>query len=70
MSLRDFNSPSDDRPMALNNDPTGNGSGLGSFHTVNPEDREPNNTGKIVGCAGGGFDAGRGGCLCLQRLRQ
>jgi hypothetical protein len=49
MSLRDFNSPSEDRPIILNNEPIGNGSGLEAFHTTNPEDREPNNTGKIVG---------------------
>jgi hypothetical protein len=48
MSLRDFNSPSDD-PIALHNSPQGNGGGLGNFHTTNPEDREPNNTPKIVG---------------------
>ena len=48
MSLRDFNSPSEDRPIALNNEPLGNGSGLGHFHTVNPEEREPNNTPKIL----------------------
>ena len=48
MSLRDFNSPSDD-PIALHNSPLGNGTGLGNFHTTNPEDREPNNTPKIVG---------------------
>ena len=48
MSLRDFNSPSDD-PIALHNSPQGNGSGLGNFHTINPEIREPNNTPKIVG---------------------
>jgi hypothetical protein len=48
MSLRDFNSPSDD-PIALHNSPQGNGAGLGNFHTINPEDREPNNTPKIVG---------------------
>ena len=48
MSLRDFNSPSDD-PIALHNSPQGNGGGLGNFHTTNPEDREPNNTPKIGG---------------------
>ncbi len=48
MSPRDFNSPSDD-PIALHNSPQGNGGGLGNFHTTNPEDREPNNTPKIVG---------------------
>ncbi len=49
MSLRDFNSSSDDRPVILNTDPVGNAGGLGGFHTVNPEDREPNNIPKIVG---------------------
>jgi hypothetical protein len=54
MSLRDFNSSSEDRPIILNNESLsheagGNGAGLGSFHTVNPEDREPNNTPKIIG---------------------
>ena len=48
MSLRDFNTPSDD-PIALHNNPQGNGTGLGNFHTINPQDREPNNTPKIVG---------------------
>ncbi len=48
MSLRDFNSPSDD-PIALHNSPQGNGGGLGNFHTIHPEEREPNNTPKIVG---------------------
>ena len=48
MSLRDFNSPSDD-PITLHNSPWGNGGGLGNFHTTNPEDREPNNTPKIEG---------------------
>ena len=48
MSLRDFNSPSDD-PRALHNDPLGNGAGLENFHTVQPDDIEPNNTPKIVG---------------------
>ncbi len=49
MSLRDFNSSSEDRPIILNNEPMGNGAGLGAFHTTNPEDREPNNMPKIVG---------------------
>ena len=49
MSLRDFNSSSEDRPVILNHEPMGNGGGLGAFHTVNPEDREPNNTPKIIG---------------------
>jgi len=48
ISLCDFNSPSDG-PITLHNSPQGNGSGLGNFHTTNPEDREPNNTPKIVG---------------------
>jgi hypothetical protein len=48
MSLRDFNS-TDDRSTSLQNEPLGNGSGLGSFHTVNPEDVAPSNTPKIVG---------------------
>jgi hypothetical protein len=48
MSLRDFNS-SEDRPISLQNEPAGNGSGLSSFHTVNPEDVAPSNTPKIVG---------------------
>ena len=48
MTLRDFNAPSDD-PIALHNSPSGNSAGLSNFHTVNPEDREPNNTPKIVG---------------------
>jgi hypothetical protein len=48
MSLRDFNQ-ADDRPTSLQNEPVGNGSGLGSFHTVNPEDVAPSNTPKIVG---------------------
>ncbi len=49
MSLRDFNSSTDERPVILNHEPLGNGAGLGAFHTVNPEDREPNNTPKILG---------------------
>ncbi|MCX7280601.1 MAG: hypothetical protein NTX21_03370 [Alphaproteobacteria bacterium] len=48
ISLCDFNSPSDG-PITLHNSPQGNGGGLGNFHTTNPEDREPNNTPKIVG---------------------
>ena len=48
MSLRDFNQ-ADDRPISLQNEPLGNGSGLGAFHTVNPEDVAPSNTPKIVG---------------------
>jgi hypothetical protein len=45
MSLRDFNEIS----QPLHTEPTGNGAGLGSFHTINPEDREPSKTPKIVG---------------------
>src|SRR5580693_7501570 len=48
MSLRDFNS-ADGHPIFLQNQPLGNGAGLGNFHTVNPEDAEPSNTSKIVG---------------------
>src|SRR5471032_1066736 len=48
MSLRDFNS-TDDRSISLQNEPLGNGSGLGTFHTVNPDDVAPSNTPKIVG---------------------
>jgi hypothetical protein len=51
MSLRDFNMPSSDKPGGLHNDPLGNGSGLGSFHTTNPEDREPNRTPQMIGAA-------------------
>jgi hypothetical protein len=46
--LRDFNS-NNDRIIALQNEPMGNGSGLDSFHTIHPEDVEPSNTPKIVG---------------------
>jgi hypothetical protein len=49
MSLRDFNTPASDDPIALHNEPSGNGSGLSNFHTVSVEEREPNNTPKIVG---------------------
>lgn len=49
MSLRDFNTPSDERTVILHHDPAGNGSGLSSFHTVSPEERHPNSTGKMVG---------------------
>ncbi|HEX2761412.1 MAG TPA: hypothetical protein VHM27_12895 [Rhizomicrobium sp.] len=49
MSLRDFNAPTQERPITLNHEPNGNGTGLGEFHTVHPEEIEPNNTGKIVG---------------------
>lgn len=49
MSLRDIYGNNDDKPIILNTEPMGNASGLGSFHTVSPEEREPNNTPKIVG---------------------
>src|SRR5206468_6155172 len=49
MSLRDFNAPASDDPIALHNEPLGNGAGLSTFHTVHPEEREANNTPKIVG---------------------
>ena len=49
MSLRDFNTPASDDPTALHSEPLGNGAGLATFHTVNPEEREPSNTPKIVG---------------------
>jgi hypothetical protein len=53
MSLRDIysnNEPTNNSGnISLHNEPQGNGAGLDNFHTVNPEDREPNNTGKIVG---------------------
>jgi len=49
MSLRDFNAPFPDDPRALHNEPLGNGAGLDSFHTRQPEDVEPNNTPKIIG---------------------
>ena len=49
MSLRDFNAPFPDDPRALHNVPSGNGAGLEDFHTVQPEDIEPNNTPKIIG---------------------
>lgn len=49
MSLRDFNAPASDDPIALHTEPSGNGSGLSSFHTVSPEEREPNNVPKIIG---------------------
>ena len=45
MSLRDLNESS--RP--LNTDPAGNSAGLNSFHTINPEEREPSHTPQIVG---------------------
>ncbi len=49
MSLRDIYTPNDDKLIILNAEPMGNGGGLGDFHTVNPEDREPNNMPKILG---------------------
>ena len=50
MSLRDFNNaPFSDDPTALHNEPSGNGAGLESFHTTQPEDVEPNNMPKLVG---------------------
>ena len=49
MSLRDIYTTNDDKPIILNAEPMGNGSGLGDFHTINPEDREPSNTPKILG---------------------
>lgn len=49
MSLRDFQTPYSDDPTALHHMPQGNETGLESFHTVQPEDIEPNNMPKIVG---------------------
>jgi hypothetical protein len=49
MSLRDFNTPSSEDPSALHNDPLGNGAGLGSVHTTDPEASEPSRTPQIVG---------------------
>ena len=49
MSLRDFHTPYSDDPTALHHMPKGNETGLESFHTVQPEDIEPNNMPKIVG---------------------
>jgi hypothetical protein len=49
MSLRDFNTPASDDPIALHNEPLGNGAGLSDFHTVNVEESERSNTPKIVG---------------------
>ena len=50
MTLRDFNNTQfPDDPTALHHGPVGNDSGLEDFHTVQPEDIEPNNTPKIVG---------------------
>lgn len=61
MTLRDFNAPSNERPIILNHEPMGNGAGLSSFHTVSPETREPNNTGKIVGALAVALMVGAGG---------
>ena len=50
MTLRDFNNTQfPDDPTALHHGPVGNDSGLENFHTIQPEDIEPNNTPKIVG---------------------
>lgn len=53
MSLRDIYSNNEPNNVSgnisLHTESQGNGAGLDNFHTVNPEDREPNNTGKIVG---------------------
>jgi hypothetical protein len=49
MTLRDIYSNNEPNNISLHTEPQGNGAGLDNFHTVNPEDREPNNTGKIVG---------------------
>jgi hypothetical protein len=49
MSLRDIYSNNEPGNISLHTEPQGNGAGLDNFHTINPEDREPNNTGKIVG---------------------
>jgi hypothetical protein len=48
MSLRDFNAI-DDRSISLYQQAPGNESGLGTFHTVQPEDVAPSTTPKIVG---------------------
>lgn len=61
MSLRDFNAPSDERPVTLTHEPIGNGAGLSSFHTVSPEERQPNHTGKIVGALAVALMVGAGG---------
>lgn len=61
MALRDFNTPSVERPVTLNHEPIGNGSGLGDFHTVSSEEIEPNNTGKIVGALAVALMVGAGG---------
>src|SRR3569833_3103641 len=50
MSLRDFNNtPASDDPIALHNEPLGNGGGLSTIHTTHPEEREPNRTPQIAG---------------------
>lgn len=49
MTLRDIYSNNEPNNISLHTEAQGNGAGLGNFHTINPEDRAPNNTGKIVG---------------------
>ncbi|HSS14360.1 MAG TPA: hypothetical protein VLL04_10720, partial [Rhizomicrobium sp.] len=49
MALREFGTQFPDDPIALHHGPAGNDTGLESFHTIQPEDVEPNNTPKIVG---------------------
>lgn len=61
MTLRDFNAPSGERSIILTHEPVGNGAGLSGFHTVSPEAREPNNTGKIVGALAVALMVGAGG---------
>ena len=65
MSLRDFNAPFEMIPSVLHHEPGGNGTGLENFHTVQPEDIEPNNTPKIVGAVAVALmlGAGRRGAL-------
>lgn len=53
MTLRDFG-PAEESTVILNREQLshevgGNGAGLNEFHTVHPEEIEPNNTGRIVG---------------------
>ena len=64
MSLRDFNNDarSLDDPTALHHEPLGNGAGLETFHTVQPEDIEPSNTPKIVGAVAVALMVGVAGC--------
>jgi len=65
MSLRDFNNaPFSDDPTALHTAPSGNGAGLKSFHTTQPEDIEPNNMPKIVGAVAVALMIGVAGELC------